>query len=104
MRDRAAEPLVVRGRFLGQTLQGRGLFSVLLKNLPDIDTRTVREAEFTCNSLIGFNFGDGHLHNEDLITAVQRQAAFEIREMMKSMGGLPPCCDDNIFTRAGRGD
>ena len=24
--------------------QGRGLFSVLVKNLPDIDTRTVREA------------------------------------------------------------
>ena len=24
-----------------------------------------------CNTLIGFNFGDGHLHNEDLIEAVQ---------------------------------
>ena len=24
-------------------IQGRGLFSVLLKNLPDIDARTVRE-------------------------------------------------------------
>ncbi len=30
-----------------------------------------------CNSLIGFNFGDGHLHNEDLIRAVQSEAAFE---------------------------
>ncbi|MFC9839919.1 DUF3556 domain-containing protein [Rhodococcus sp. NPDC127530] len=57
--------------------QGRGLFSLLLKNLPDIDTRTVREGEFLCNSLIGFNFGDGHLHNEDLIRAVQSQAHFE---------------------------
>ena len=57
--------------------QGRGLFSLLLKHLPDVDTRTVREAEFVCNSLIGFNFGDGHLHDEDLIRAVQRQAAFE---------------------------
>ncbi|HEV7855238.1 MAG TPA: DUF3556 domain-containing protein [Mycobacterium sp.] len=62
--------------------QGRGLFSVLLKTLPDIDTRTVREAEFTCNSLIGFNFGDGHLHNEDLIAAVQREAAFEPGELV----------------------
>jgi uncharacterized membrane protein YkgB len=62
--------------------QGRGLFSVLLKTLPDIDTRTVREAEFTCNSLIGFNFGDGHLHNEDLIAAVQREAAFEPGELI----------------------
>jgi len=62
--------------------QGRGLFSVLLKNLPDIDTRTVREAEFACNSLIGFNFGDGHLHNEDMIAAVQRQARFEPGELV----------------------
>ncbi|MFI7000186.1 DUF3556 domain-containing protein [Nocardia sp. NPDC050175] len=57
--------------------QGRGLFSVLLKNLPDIDSRTVREGEFLCNSLIGFNFGDGHLHNADFIAAVQREAQFE---------------------------
>ena len=62
--------------------QGRGLFSVLLRTLPDVDARTVREAEFVCNSLIGFNFGDGHLHNEDLIAAVQRQAAFEPGELV----------------------
>ena len=62
--------------------QGRGLFSLLLRHLPDIDTRTVREAEFTCNSLIGFNFGDGHLHNEDLINAVQRQVGFEPGELI----------------------
>jgi uncharacterized membrane protein YkgB len=62
--------------------QGRGLFSVLLKNLPDIDTRTVREAEFACNSLIGFNFGDGHLHNEDMVAAVQREAGFEPGELV----------------------
>ncbi|MGA9358150.1 MAG: DUF3556 domain-containing protein [Mycobacterium sp.] len=62
--------------------QGRGLFSVLLKHLPDIDTRIVREAEFTCNSLIGFNFGDGHLHNEDLIAAVQREVGFEPGELV----------------------
>jgi hypothetical protein len=62
--------------------QGRGLFSVLLKNLPDIDRRTVREAEVVCNTLIGFNFGDGHLHNEDLIEAVQDEAQFEPGELM----------------------
>jgi uncharacterized membrane protein YkgB len=62
--------------------QGRGLYSVLLKNLPDIDRRTVREAETICNSLIGFNFGDGHLHNEDLIQAVQDQAEFGPGELI----------------------
>jgi len=62
--------------------QGRGLFSLLLRHLPDVDTRTVREAEFVCNSLVGFNFGDGHLHNEDLIKAVQAQVGFEPGELV----------------------
>ena len=62
--------------------QGRGMYSVLLKNVPDIDTRTVREGEMVCNSLIGFNFGDGHLHNEDLIQAVQDEAEFEPGELI----------------------
>ncbi|GAA1023640.1 MULTISPECIES: DUF3556 domain-containing protein [Amycolatopsis] len=56
--------------------QGRGLFSVLAKNLPDLDARTVREAEFGCNSILGFNFGDGHLHGRDFVNAVQKRVGF----------------------------
>ncbi|BBG04172.1 MULTISPECIES: DUF3556 domain-containing protein [Pseudonocardia] len=56
--------------------QGRGLFSVLAARLDDLDRRTVREAEFACNSLIGFNFGEGHLHGLDLIEAVQKRVGF----------------------------
>ncbi|MDH6247631.1 DUF3556 domain-containing protein [Mycobacterium sp. OTB74] len=62
--------------------QGRGLYSVLLKSLPDIDIRTVREGEMSCNTIIGFNFGDGHLHNEDLIAAIQTEAQFEPGEFV----------------------
>ena len=62
--------------------QGRGLFSLLIRRLPDIEARTVREAEFVCNSLIGFNFGDGHLHDEDPISAVQRRCGFEPGELI----------------------
>ncbi|MFL6089617.1 MAG: DUF3556 domain-containing protein [Aeromicrobium sp.] len=53
--------------------QGRGLFSVLLEHLDDIDTRTVREAEFVCTTILGWNFGDGHLHDERLIAAIQKR-------------------------------
>lgn len=56
--------------------QGRGLFSVLHSVAPDIDQRTVREAEFLCNSILGWNFGDGHMHREDMIAAVQQEAQF----------------------------
>ena len=62
--------------------QGRGLYSVLLRDLPDIDSRTVREGEMSCNTIIGFNFGDGHLHNEDLIRAIQTEAQFEPGEFV----------------------
>lgn len=62
--------------------QGRGLFSVLLTSVPDIETRTVREAEFICNTLIGFNFGDGHLHDQNLVAAVQTEARFAPGELI----------------------
>lgn len=68
--------------------QGRGLFPVLLKNVPDLDRRTVGEAEFVCNSLIGSNFGDGHLHDEDLIRAVQSRVGFAPRRMARGVGGV----------------
>jgi hypothetical protein len=57
--------------------QGRALFSLMLRHLgDDIDTYTLREAEFSCNSLVAFNFGDGHLHDERLIAALQRRCDF----------------------------
>ncbi len=62
--------------------QARGLFSLLVANVPDVDTRTVREAEFACNSIIGFNFGDGHLHGEDLIAALQEELQFAPGELL----------------------
>ena len=42
-------------------------------HLDDIDTRTTREGEFICSALLGWNFGDGHLHDERLVAAVQRR-------------------------------
>src|ERR1700744_1989404 len=62
--------------------QGRGLFSVLVKNLPDIDTRTVREGGRFLHSIIGFNFRGGHVHNEDMIAAVQDEAQFAPGELV----------------------
>ncbi|NMO05260.1 DUF3556 family protein [Gordonia sp. TBRC 11910] len=71
----------------------RGTISVLLSRLPDIDSRSVREGEFLCNSLIGFNFGDAHWHGPDLVEAVQDEANFAPGELVvvvaesSSLGG-----------------
>jgi hypothetical protein len=57
--------------------QGRALLSLMSRHLgDDIDRYVLREAEFSCNSIVAFNFGDGHLHNKHLIDAIQRRCNF----------------------------
>jgi len=63
--------------------QGRGLNSVMIEQLgDDIDTYTLREAEFCCNAIVGFNFGDGHLHDRRMIAAVQKRCRFQPGELV----------------------
>jgi len=62
--------------------QGRGLFSVMYNHLADADAYTLREAETACSTLTGWNFGDGHLHDDRLIAAIQEQAQFEPGEFL----------------------
>ena len=63
--------------------QGRGLNSVMINQLgDDVDTYTLREAEFCCNAIVGFNFGDGHLHDRRMIEAVQKRCRFEPGELI----------------------
>ena len=76
--ERSAE--VVMYQMLGwrsMHSQGRGLNSVMINQLGgDIDLYTLREAEFSCNAILGFNFGDGHLHDHKLIGAIQNRVNF----------------------------
>jgi len=62
--------------------QARGLYSLLMHHVPDLDKATVREAEFACNSIVGFNFGDGHFHDERLLAAIQKRCQFEPGEFI----------------------
>jgi hypothetical protein len=63
--------------------QGRGLNSVMIKQLgDDIDRYALLEGEFACNAIIGFNFGDGHLHNHRLIEAIQTRCQFAAGEFI----------------------
>lgn len=57
--------------------QGRGLNSIMINHLgEDIDTYTLREAEFSFNAVAAFNFGDGHMHREPMIEAIQKRCQF----------------------------
>jgi len=57
--------------------QGRALNSIMINQLgDDIDRYTLREGEFSTNCIIGFNFGDGHLHDRRFIESIQRRCSF----------------------------
>ena len=60
----------------------RGLLSVMLRHLDDPENYDLREAEFVCSTLVGWQFGDGHLHDERLIQAVQDRCQFEPGELL----------------------
>lgn len=63
--------------------QGPALLSMMVKHLgDDIDTYSLREAEFACNTIVGFNFGDGHFHDEQLIEAIQQRCHFAPGEFL----------------------
>ena len=69
--------------------QGRGLNSVMIKQLgDDIDRYTLREAEFCCNAIIGFNFGDGHLHDERPDRGHPEALPLRARRVHRRVGGV----------------
>ena len=56
---------------------GRMHISALMRHTDGLDHRVQREAEFVSNVLTGWNFGDGHCHDERLIEALQERCHYE---------------------------
>ena len=47
----------------------------------DEDEYVLTDGERVCSTAIGWNFGDGHMHNEQLIAALQKRCHFEPGEV-----------------------
>ena len=62
---------------------GRGLLTLLNRAIPAgrEGDYAIIEGEQFCAYAIGWNFGDGHLHNEQLIAALQNRCHFEPGEV-----------------------
>ena len=71
----AAQPV-----FRAMHLQGRALNGLLPRALDDADYRIV-DGEVFANPLLGWNFGCGHLHQEQLLDAVRERCRFEPGEL-----------------------
>jgi hypothetical protein len=70
----------VAGAFRALHLHGRALNGLVPRALGgenNVADYYIREGEIVAGPLIGWNFGEGHLHNEQLLAAVQRRCGFD---------------------------
>ena len=73
-----AEIISDKGRaFRSMHVHGRALNGLVPRALEDEADYALREGETVAGPLIGWNFGEGHLHNEQLVKAVQRRCGLE---------------------------
>ncbi|MBA2504404.1 MAG: DUF3556 domain-containing protein [Thermoleophilaceae bacterium] len=73
-----AELLLAKGlAFRSMHSHGRALNGLTARAVEDIEAYHVREGELIAGVVNGWNFGDGHLHNLQLIEAVQERCTFE---------------------------
>ena len=62
-------------------LHGRALSTLVPKAVDEIEAYEWVDGELVAGLVLGWNFGDGHLHHEQLLRAVQAQCAFEAGEL-----------------------
>ena len=55
---------------------GRALFGLLPRAVDDTQNYDIREGEFVAGAILGWNFGEGHLHSEQFIEALQERCQF----------------------------
>ncbi len=81
-----AELMLTKGlAFRSMHSHGRALNGLLPRAVEDIEAYHVREGELIAGVAVGWNFGDGHLHDEQLLEAVQKRCRFtegELRVVM----------------------
>jgi hypothetical protein len=95
--------LAIASRTIGWRLlhlQGRALGDLLPKAVERLEDYTWVDGELVCGLVLGYNFGDGHLHDEEFLNAVQQQCGFEEGELRVVMVEAQPLarhtCDYRI--------
>lgn len=82
-REAAQIPIFMGYAFRGFNTHGKALFTLVHRAMAghDEDDYAITDGERICSTAMGWNFGDGHLHNEHLIAALQRRCRFEPGEV-----------------------
>jgi hypothetical protein len=82
-KEAAQIPIYMGYAFRGFNTHGRALFTLAHRAMAghNEDDYSVTDGERICSTALGWNFGDGHMHNEQLIAAMQRRCGFEPGEV-----------------------
>ncbi|MDQ2626083.1 MAG: DUF3556 domain-containing protein [Actinomycetota bacterium] len=81
--EAAQIPIYMGYAFRGFNTHGRALFSLAHRAMADgsEDDYSLTDGERICSTAVGWNFGDGHMTNEQLIEALQQRCGFEPGEV-----------------------
>ena len=76
--EAAQIPIYMGYAFRGFNTHGRALFTLAHRAMAgqNEDDYVITDGERICSTAIGWNFGDGHMHNEQLIAAMQQRCHF----------------------------
>lgn len=62
--------------------EGRALNGLLPRALDDVETYNVFDGELFAGVVNGWSMGDGHMHNEQLLAAIQRRCGYDKGELV----------------------
>ncbi|MGH3457601.1 DUF3556 domain-containing protein, partial [Aeromicrobium sp.] len=78
------------GAWRGLHTHGRAMLGLYPHAADDHESRMAVDGEMVAGSAIGWNFGDGHLHHEALLAAVQERCDFAPGQLRVIMMESPP--------------
>lgn len=87
----AAIPLHMGYVFRGFHTHGRALWTLVDEVCGSDDDVVVLDGELVAGTALGWNFGDGHLHDEQLIAALQRRCHFRPGDVRVVFLESQPC-------------
>lgn len=82
-KEAAQIPLYMGYAFRAFNTHGKALFTLVHRAMAGQNEAdySITDGERICSMAIGWNFGDGHMHNEQLIAAMQKRCGFEPGEV-----------------------
>ena len=75
-KEQAVFPIWIGYAFRCMHSHGRALFTLVDRLQPSPDVMLL-EGELVAGVVLGWNFGDGHMHNEQLLASLQKRCGFE---------------------------